>query len=129
MGKADARRTVERFLEEVLNGDRPGAGDRLIANAGLRRKVEAFREAFPDLSVAPQLVIADGEYVAVHLTGRGTHRGIFQGVPATGRSWAASGSALYRVEHGMVVDMWENWDLLSILEQLGGVRRSPTASA
>jgi predicted ester cyclase len=79
--------------------------------------------------VRTRLVIAEPPYVAVHLTARGTHRGIFQGIPATGRSWAASCSALYRIEDGRIVDCWENWDLLGILEQLGGVRRPATASA
>jgi steroid delta-isomerase-like uncharacterized protein len=129
MVAAGARRTVERMLDEVVNGRRPDVAERLIGNAGIRRRIAAFSEAFPDLSVVPTLIVADGAYVAVHLTGRATHRGIFQGIPATGRSWAASCTALYRVEAGKVVDMYENWDLLSILEQLGGVMRSPSASA
>lgn len=88
-----------------------------------------MRAGFPDLTVTMQIVIADGPYVAAHLTGRGTHRGIFQGVPPTGRPWAASCTALYRVEDGQITEAWVNWDVMTILEQLGAVERTGVASA
>lgn len=120
---------VERFLAEALGGSgRRSPGDP-IASEAVRQRVARFRSAFPDLAVDPRLVLAEGSLVAAHMTARGTHRGTFQGIPATGRSWVASCTALYRVENGKVIDSWENWDLLSILEQLGGVQRAATASA
>lgn len=129
MTEVNSQRVVERFLREVLSGQGPAGPAELISNESFRRRMETFRAAFPDLVVTPQLIVADGEYVAVHATGRGTHRGIFQGVPPTGRSWTASCSALYRVADGRIADFWINWDLLAILEQLGAVRRPPDASA
>jgi predicted ester cyclase len=120
---------VERYLAEVLNGHDLAALDELVADETLKHRVQLFLEAFPDLEVTTNLVVADAELVAVNLTARGTHEGTFQGVPPTGRQWAATGSAFYRVGGGWIVDSWMNWDLLGILEQLGGVRRAETASA
>jgi predicted ester cyclase len=77
--------------------------------------------------VTTNFVVANGELVAVNLIGRGTHQGTFQGVPPTGRRWAATCSAFYRVEDGRIVDSWLNWDVLGILDQVGGVRRAETA--
>jgi steroid delta-isomerase-like uncharacterized protein len=119
---------VERFVEEVLNRHDLVALDELVADETLKQRVRLFLEAFPDLEVTPNLVVGDGELVAVNLVARGTHEGTFQGVPATGRPWAATCSAFYRVEDGRIADSWINWDLLGILEQLGGVRRAATAS-
>jgi predicted ester cyclase len=129
MTETDPRHVIERYLREVLKGSATDAADELIGSDVVRQKVLAFRGPFPDLAVTPNLVVAEGPYVAVHLTASGTHAGIFLGVPATGRRWAASCSAIYRVEHGRVIDSWVNWDLLTILEQLGGVQRAATASA
>jgi steroid delta-isomerase-like uncharacterized protein len=126
---SDARTIVERYLREILNGERPTTSDELISNETFRQRVEAFRRSFPDLVVTPQVVVASGDYVAVHLSGRATHRGIFQGVPATGRAWSATCSAVYRVEDGRIADFWVNWDVLAILEQLGAVQRPAAASA
>jgi predicted ester cyclase len=125
----DARAVVERYLQEVLCGAGPATSEQLVSNEALRQKVTAFRAAFPDLSVNQHLLVADGEHVAVHLSGRATHSGFFQGVPPTGRSWTASCSALFRVEHGRIADFWINWDLLGILEQLGALTRPSEASA
>src|SRR5215207_5360117 len=119
---------VERYVEEVLNGHDLGALDELVADETLRQRVRLFLQAFPDLEVEPKLVVSEGNLVAVNLIGRGTHQGTFQGVPPTGRRWAATCSAFYRVADGRIVDSWLNWDLLGILEQVGGVRRADTAS-
>jgi predicted ester cyclase len=110
---------VERYVKEVLNRHDLGALDELVADETLKQRVRLFLEAFPDLAVEPNLVVADGELVAVNLIGHGTHQGIFQGVPPTGRRWAATCSAFYRVEGGQIADAWVNWDVLGILDQLG----------
>jgi predicted ester cyclase len=119
---------VERFLEKVLDGHDLAALDELVADEPLKRRVRLFLEAFPDLAVESNHVLADGELIAVNLTGHETHEGTFQGLAPTGRRWAATCSAFYRVEDGRIADAWVNWDLLGILEQLGGVRRAETAS-
>jgi predicted ester cyclase len=119
---------VERFLGEVMNGHDLAALEELVADDTLKQRVRLFLAAFPDLEVETKLIVSDGDLVAVNLTGRGTHERTFQGVPPTGRRWAATCSAVYRVTDGRIADSWVNWDLLGILEQLGGVRRAETAS-
>jgi steroid delta-isomerase-like uncharacterized protein len=120
---------VRRYLDDALAGGDSSAFEALVSSDDLKRRSVSFRRAFPDLAVAVRLLIAEGDLVGVHLTGRGTHRGLFQGVPPTDRAWTAGCSAFYRVEAGRIADAWVNWDLLSILEQLGGVTRASTASA
>ena len=120
---------VRRYLDEVLSGGRPSALDDLVAAADLRHRATSLRRAFPDLAVTVRRVIEEGEMVGVHVTGRGTHLGVFQGVPPTGRTWTAGCTALYRVVDGRIADAWITWDLLAILEQLGGITRAPSASA
>jgi predicted ester cyclase len=110
---------VERYVEEVLNRHDLGALDELVADETLRQRVRLFLEAFPDLAVTTNLIAADGELVAVNLLGHSTHEGTFQGVPPTGRRWAATCSAFYRVKGRQIADAWVNWDVLGILDQLG----------
>jgi steroid delta-isomerase-like uncharacterized protein len=119
---------VERLVDEVLNAHDLASLDELVADETLKQRLRLFLEAFPDLRVDANLIVAEGELVAVNLTGRGTHQGTFQGVPPTGRRWAATCSAFFRIEERRIADAWINWDLLGILEQLGGVRRAETAS-
>jgi predicted ester cyclase len=115
-----ARRVVERYLA----GD-----DGLLADEMLRQRDEAFRSAFPDAKVTAEVVVAEGDLVSAHLTGRGTHLGTFQGCPPTGREWTATCTAIYRVEAGRIAKAWINWDWLAVMEQLGSVERVQTVSA
>jgi len=95
----------------------------------IRMRTRAFRTAFPDLTVIVQHLTVDGDWVAVHATGRAHHSAAFQGCPPTGRIWSAACTAMFQVRQDQIVHGWVTWDLLSILEQLGAVQRSDTVSA
>ena len=125
----DARAVIERYLHEVLPNARTGPADEIVADANLRQSLESFRRAFGDLGVTPNVFVSVEDHVAVHLSAHGIHRGIFQGVPPTGRPWTAGCSAVYRVDRGRIVDSWVTWDALAILEQIGAVRRPSGSSA
>ena len=125
----DPRRVVERYLHEVLSGAGSATADELIASEEVRQRTAGFLRAFPDLDVQALLVVAEGEHVAAHFVARGTHRGLFDGAPPTGRQWEACGTAIYRVVDGRIADAWVTWDRLSLLEQLDAVRRVETVSA
>jgi predicted ester cyclase len=45
-------------------------------------------------------LVADGDYIAVHFTVTGTHRGAFQGIEATGHRVTISEFTFYRLEDG-----------------------------
>lgn len=120
---------VERYLDEVLNGRRLAAIDELISDRTLKQRVVAFRSAFPDVAVAARQILADDSLVAVHLIGSGTHEGLFQGCPPTGRRWTTTCTAIYRVDRGRIADSWINWDLLALMEQLACIQRAETVSA
>lgn len=123
------KRVVERYLAEVLNGGSPGSADELISNNGFRERLSRLRIAFPDLEVETLVLLAEDDLVAGHFLGRGTHRGLFQGVPPTGRSWEARCTGVYRVDDGRVADAWVTWDQMSLMEQLAAVQRVATVSA
>jgi hypothetical protein len=51
------------------------------------------------------------------------------GFPPTGKEITFSGIVSTRVADGKMVEIWENYDSLSLLEELGGIKRiSPEAT-
>jgi predicted ester cyclase len=129
MGQAEPRAVVERYVAEVLDGARPSSAAELIANETLRQRAHNFHASFPDGRATTHRVLERDGLVAVHLTGHGTHLGMFQGCPPTGRTWTATCTAIYRVDAGRIEDAWINWDWLAVMEQLGCVQRVETVSA
>lgn len=125
----NTRVVIERFLHDVLGGTGENAVDALVADASLRQALVSYRRAFGPLEVTPHIVVVAGEYAAAHVSVRGTHRGIFQGVRATGRPWIAACSAIFRLDDGRIVDSWMTWDTMAILEQIGAIQRPSGASA
>ena len=116
--------TPREVVERHLAGE-----DDLLADEALRQREQAFRNAFPDAQVTANVVVAEGDLVSAHVTGRGTHLGTFQGCPPTGREWSATCTAIYRVESGRIAEAWVNWDWLAVMEQLGSVERVESVSA
>lgn len=123
------RDVVVRYLSDVLGGARPESAEELLANDELERRTNRLRNAFPDLEIETHVLLAEGDLVACHLVGMGTHLGLYQGVPATGRAWQARCTAVYRVEDSRIAEAWVTWDTLSLMEQLGAVERAATVSA
>ena len=74
----------------------------------LKQVTAGFLEAFPDLNVTVEDVLAEGEQVAVRWTQRGTHQGEMEGLgPPTGRSFELEGITIHRFEGDKIAETWE----------------------
>lgn len=86
---------------------------------GTRAFVQHFRNAFPDLQLTLEALIAEGELVVDRWSMRATHRGEFIGIPPTGRSVSLHGIDILRVVDGKIVEGWHEEDQLGAMHQLG----------
>ncbi len=75
-------------------------------------------QAFPDAQQVIEDEIAEGDMVVSRKTFRGTHRGDFIGIPATGKSVAILAIEMFRVVNGKLVEHWGVGDLSSLVQQL-----------
>jgi steroid delta-isomerase-like uncharacterized protein len=83
-----------------------------------REGFEMMRRAFPDLEARVEDVIAADDKVAVRISFRGTHRGEFQGIPATGREVHYMSHEIYRIENGRFAEEWICSDTATLFRQL-----------
>ncbi|MEZ4619866.1 MAG: ester cyclase [Caldilineaceae bacterium] len=89
--------------------------------AGLRVAFQGFSESFPDLHVTITDMVGEGEKVAVWWCLEATHRGPFQGIPATSQRITWKGVDLYTVRDHKIVDDARIADNLGLLRQLGAI--------
>jgi steroid delta-isomerase-like uncharacterized protein len=75
--------------------------------------------AFPDWHWEIRNLVVDGDYIAVHFTVTGTHRGAFQGIEATGRRVTISEFTFYRLEDGKFAEVWDDTDMDAVMRQIG----------
>ena len=85
----------------------------------IRGFYEAIWTAFPDARLEIEDVVAEGDKVACRFAMRATHRGPFQGIPATGRPVKLTGITILRLANGRCVERWNQADFLGLMQQLG----------
>ncbi len=97
-----------------------GASGDLVGPKALIDSLDPFYTAMPDWHVTEDYVVAQGDRVASRGTITGTHLGSFMGVPPTGKKITWTGIIIYRVDdNGMVVERWQDFDRMGMLQQLG----------
>ncbi len=88
--------------------------------AQTQRIHELFRlEAFPDLHIDLEDVVAEDDKVATRWTLTGTHKGVDEGLSPTGKGVKVTGMSFDRLVDGQIMEGWDNWYGLGLLEQLG----------
>ena len=81
--------------------------------------VAGIRIGFPDLHVAAEDLVAEGEKVGMRWTINATHQGELMGMPATGIQVAWTGITIAHFADGKIVEMWWAHDHLGLFQQLG----------
>jgi len=81
----------------------------------------ANRQGFPDFDIRAEDYIAEGDKVVKRFVFRGTHTGEFAGVPPTGKTVTMRGITLYRLAGGKVNEIYWNYDVFGLLQQLGAI--------
>ena len=134
-----------RRHEAALNSGRVEAGLELFADPCLfnghsigRDVIQTMRTilwtAAPDARWILEHMLAEGDWVAVRWTMRGTHTGEFVhptwgSAPASGKPVALTYLDHYRIAEEQIAEVWEVRDGLSLREQFGIVAapgRSPS---
>ena len=77
--------------------------------------------AFPDVKANIDDLLADDEKVIERTTASATHKGEFNGVPASGRKVNWTEVHIYRFENGKIAEQWSEIDFLAIMMQIGAI--------
>ena len=129
---------VRRYIDEVNKKNFAVVDEVLLptfvqhsvvaVSPGREGLVQLYRElqaAFPDFNFAIDDLIADGDRVAVRMTGRYTHKGEYLGVAPTGKAVVLLKMDIFRFVNGRCVEHWDSADRLGLLQQLGVVPKLP----
>lgn len=96
-------------------------GGKFTGPEGLKQFVQIYRTAFPDVHITIDDQIAEGDKVVTRWTGTGTHKGELMGIKPTNKYSTVTGISFERYQNGKLVESFENYDMLGMLQQLGVV--------
>lgn len=86
---------------------------------GLKQSLAKVRTAFPDFRYTIEDEIAVGDRLVHRLAAKGTQKGEFMGLSATGKHASWSEIHIARIVNGKVAEHWATADQRSMMEQLG----------
>jgi len=95
-----------------------GIHDELHGIEEIQTFLDRHFEIFPDYSGTTDAVVVDDDVVTVRYSVSGTHSGTYMGVEPTEQTAEWTGIAMYRVENGLIQEIWLEEDRLGLLEQL-----------
>jgi steroid delta-isomerase-like uncharacterized protein len=128
---------VRRWFDEVWNKGRADAIEEMFDENGIahglsddpsnpmkgprdyRPFYKVFREAFPNLQVVIEDMVAEGDKVAARCSVRGKHEGEFLGRAATQSPVDFTGITIVRINNGKIVEAWNNFDFMKLHQQVG----------
>jgi steroid delta-isomerase-like uncharacterized protein len=137
---------ARRYVDEIWNQGNLAIIDELVApNAtfhdpsvpggkftgpeGMRKFVQIYRGAFPDVHLTINDLIAEGDKVVIRWTATGTHKGELMGIEPTSKRVTITGCDIDVYQNGKVVEVWASYDMLGMLQQLGVVPSLAPAGA
>jgi steroid delta-isomerase-like uncharacterized protein len=123
---------AKRAFEELLSRGRFELAEQLYAkdfvNHGIHRDIgmaedqealKGWHQAFPDVVIVPEKLIAEEDLVTIYWIARGTNTGTGNGLPATGKRAELAGITIWRIVDGKIKEEWSAFDQLSMMKQLG----------
>lgn len=128
---------ARRFVDEMCNGRALAVADEIFSAdhlyhdpaspgvgkgaAGMRELIGTYHRGVKDARWDVQAMTATADTVILRWTGSGTHTGELLGIAPTGRKVRVDGIWMLRVANGKIVESWNCWDTLGMLQQLGVV--------
>lgn len=134
MSIEDNKAVVQRFVDEVLNGQSVEAADEILAPDHIlnymllpepmigakawEQSVAGYWSAFPDMVVTIDNMIGEGDQVAARWTAVATHKGALMGIPPSGRKVTWIGQGVYRIVNGQIVEQWGIDDAMGLMQRI-----------
>jgi steroid delta-isomerase-like uncharacterized protein len=129
------KQVVQRFVEECWNQGNLNKVSELLTDQvrfhdpvfpsltpgiqNIKNHIEGCRRAFPDLKFTIEDTIAERNEVVLHWRASGTHKGQFLGMQPTQRKVTVDGTSIYRLEGSKIAESHANWNLATMMAQLG----------
>ena len=121
-----------RWFEEVWNRGRREAIGEMIAPTciihdgatdstgpdGFYPFFDRLSATFSEIHVTVEDTITEGNSACIRWSFIGKHTGAALGVPASEKTIHITGISILRVNEGKIVEGWQNWDMLGMMEQI-----------
>jgi len=90
----------------------------------MKHHLSEWLASFPDIKFSIEQMLAEGDRVMTQVVARGTHKGVWLGIPPTEKAITILMFVVHRIANGLIVEDWVLIDALGVFQQLGIVASS-----
>ena len=128
---------VRKLFEEAYNRYNLAILDQIMANnvklhdpaspkhneglEAIKELETTYTKAFPNKKIKIDDIRAIENIVIVRWTCVGIHTGALQGIEPANKAFTINGISIYQITNGKITEIWQNWDRLGLLEQIGEI--------
>ncbi len=106
----------EIFSEDCVNHHPPP--DPPTGRAEIKRFVADIHAGFPGIRFKIDHLFAEGDHVALYLSGSGVHSARYAGVAPTGRTVHTTAMSIFVMRDGRITDRYNITDLAGLMRQI-----------
>ena len=124
-------RNIDEYLsriDESFVGESEGPLSPIRGREGMRKNLEMIFAAFPDVRNEIEQILASGDFVVSRAVITGTHKGNFNGIPATNKPVRLHICSVTELRNGKAIRGRLYADNVSLYQQIG-VLSLPKAAA
>ncbi len=114
----DLEKAISYFSEDYV-GEDVGQATPHNGPDGLKRILEDYFRAFPDLSLTCEDTVVDSDRIVQIWSARGTHKGRLMHIPPTDRQVEIRGVSVLTLRQGLIERGLYMWDVAGLLRALG----------
>lgn len=108
------------FSKDVLIHG-PASNQKIRGLEETRQIDTSYIQAYPGKRFTIEEIFGYGDRVIVRWICRGKHKGKYKGINPKNPLFAIAGLSIYRILKGKIVEVWQYWDRLGLLEQIGEI--------
>lgn len=136
MSLEENKKLVSKYIDEIINTGNVDSISSFIAPDytevhdgkrypigidGAKEHIIGIRKTYPDLKLSIDNQIAEGDWVATCITARGTHKGEWSGISATGKVLTYTGVNIDRIKDGKIIEHGGAANMLGPLLKVGAI--------
>ncbi len=81
----------------------------------------SLANAIPDFTFTIEDMAAEGDKVWVRYYMSGTHKGVLNGIPPTGKKVIIKAIGIFKVSGDKIKEMWQVSDMFGLMQQIGAI--------
>lgn len=129
-------RLIQRWFEELINGNDWSVADEILtadvtyygprsmsprevsSREDLKKFLQHYHDAFPDVEYTIEHRIDAGDEVCVRWRAEGTHEQELFGITGRGETFSDHGFSTFAIENDKISEVWSVWDTLGMVQEL-----------